>query len=270
MFRAIGRYFRALGYLLVGKVDRARQAISANPDVVRATYDNVIEEKKKRIHQYKEAVAGMIAQEEKKRSTLRQLTDEITRLQKLRDGAAAMARKVVDRHGKDVEAVKSDPEYLRCQAAFKDFSSSLQEKQDRCDEIDGDLKTLVNNVTGHKNQLQSLLRDLEKLKQEQLSTVAEIITAKEEREVAELIAGISKDRTSEELQELRNIRDQAKAESRVSREMSGIDAKRSEDEFMEYASKNVADSEFDALIGLAESAESSTTETPDKARIPEA
>lgn len=269
MFRAIGRYFRALGYLLIGKVDRARQSISVNPDVVRATYDKVIREKKDRIHQYKDAVAAMIAQEEKKRTSLKRLTEEITKLQKLRDGAAAMARKVVERHNGNADAVKADPEYIKCQTAFKDFSSTLQEKQDRCEEIEEDLKTLVTNVNGHKSQLQSLLRDLDGLKQEKHATVADIITAKEEQEVAELIAGISKDRTSEELQELRDVRDQAKAQSRVSREMSGLDAKKSEEEFLEYANDTVANSEFDALIGLAESAESANQETPDKTRIPE-
>ena len=68
MFRAIGRYFRALGYLLTGRIDRARQALMTNPDVMRATYDQVIRDKTGRIHQYKDAVASMIAQEEKKRN----------------------------------------------------------------------------------------------------------------------------------------------------------------------------------------------------------
>ncbi len=68
MFRAIGRYFRALGYLVTGRFDRARQSMSMSPDVVRATYDRVIEEKKKRIHQYKDAVGAMITQEERKKT----------------------------------------------------------------------------------------------------------------------------------------------------------------------------------------------------------
>ena len=57
MFRAIGRYFRALGYLLTGRVDQARRAVSTNPAVVQATFDNIIQEKKKRLSQYKDASA---------------------------------------------------------------------------------------------------------------------------------------------------------------------------------------------------------------------
>ena len=70
MFSAIWRYFRAFGYLITGRIDAARMALSANPYVVQATYDNIIAEKRKRIQQYKEAVAGMIAQEEKKKAEL--------------------------------------------------------------------------------------------------------------------------------------------------------------------------------------------------------
>ena len=113
------------------------------------------------------------------------------------------------------------------------------------------------------------MRDLEKIKQEKHSTVAELITAKEEKEIADMISGISQDRTSEELQELRDIRDQAKATARVSREMAGTDVARSEAEFLDYATKHAADNEFDALIGLTKQAEQAPSEPSQKTRIPE-
>lgn len=268
MFRAIGRYFRALGYMITGRFDRARQSLSMNPDVVRATYDRVIEEKKKRIHQYKDAVGAMITQEERKKSALTSLSEEIVRLKKLREGAAAMAKKVVERHNGDIEAVKSDPEYIKCQAAYKDFTSTLDAKEERVRELEAEIQELVKNIGGHKTQLESLMRDFERIKQEKHATVAEIITAKEEQEIAEMISGISKDRTAEELQDLRELRDRAKATARVSRELAGTDVARSEAEFLEYATKTAATDEFDALIGLSRTADRSS-ESPDRTRIPE-
>ena len=127
----------------------------------------------------------------------------------------------------------------------------------------------MKTVAGHRTQLESLLRDLEKIKQEKHATVAELITSKEEKEIADMISGISNDRTSEELQELRDIRDQAKATARVSREMAGTDVARSEAEFLDYATKSAADNEFDALIGLSQKADTATEESPEKTRIPE-
>ncbi|MCA9151886.1 MAG: hypothetical protein KDA92_21435 [Planctomycetales bacterium] len=270
MFKAIGRYIRAFGYLITGQIDSARKTLSNNPAVVQATYDRVIEEKTKRIHQYKEAVGAMIAQQEKKKSALVRLTEEIERLRKLRDGAAAMARKVVERHNGDTEATKQDPEYVKCQAAFKDFSSTLAEKEAHCAELEEDVKGFEANIAGHKTQLQSLLRDIEKIKEEKHSTVAEILTAKEEKEISDMLTGISKDRTHEELQELRDIRDQAKATARVSREMAGVDAKRSENEFLEYAAASESDSEFDKLIGLAKKeSDAGDAGSSERTRIPD-
>lgn len=270
MFRAIGRYFRALGYLLTGRVDEASRALNTNPNVVKATFDNIIQEKKKRIGQYKEAVGAMIAQEEKKKSALKRITSEVEKLTKLRDGAAAMARNLVEKHNGDTEAVRADPDYIKCQSAFKDFSSTLKEKEQHALELETDIGGFEQNIAGHKTQLQGLLREIEKLKHEKHDTVAELLTSKEEKEIADMLAGISQDRTSEELQELRDIRDQAKGAARISREIAGVDATRSEEEFLEYAAHSTSDSEFDALIGLTKETESPESSEPaERTQIPE-
>jgi phage shock protein A len=267
MFRAISRYLRALGYLFTGQIDEARRALSMSPEVIQATFDHVIREKTARIQQYKEAVGSMIAQQERKKVELKRQSEEVTRLGKLREGATVMAKKIVERHGGNADAVRQDPEYAKCQAAFKDFSSTLAEKEARCKELEGDIGELDKNIAGHKVQLEGLLRELEQVRAEKHDTVADVISARQEREVADMVAGISQDRTAEELQDLRQMRDQAKATARVSRELAGTDAKRSEQEFLQYAEQSTADKEFDALVGLARK-----TETPEAApptKIPE-
>ena len=267
MFRAISRYFRALGYLLTGRIDEARRALTLNPTVIGATFENIIREKTKRIQQYKDAVGGMIAQEERKKAELKRQSEDVSRLQKLRQGATAMAKRVVERHAGNAEAVKQDTEYVKCQAAYKDFSSTLAEKEARCKELEQDIQELENNIAGHKTQLESLLRELEQVRREKQETVADVITARQEREVADMLAGISQDRTSEELQELRQMRQEAKATARVSRELAGTDVKRSEEEFLKYAEQSTTNKEFDALIGLARQPE--TPEPPPLPKIPE-
>ena len=258
-----------LGYLLAGRVDQARRAVSQDPAVVQATFDNIIQEKKKRIAQYKDAVGAMIAQEEKKKAALKRLTAEVERHRKLRDGAAAMARKLVEKHNGDSEAVRNDPDYIKCQSAFKDFSTTLNEKEERAAELESDIRTFESNIAGHKTQLQSLLREIEKLSTEKHETVAEILTSKEEREIADMLSGISQDKTNEELQELRDIRDNAKATARISREIAGVDAQRSEEEFLEYAAQSTVDSEFEALIGLTKEADASDDAPAERTQIPE-
>ena len=72
------------------------------------------------------------------------------------------------------------------------------------------------------------------------------------------------------MEEMRELRREAKAGARVSREMAGMDVKRAEEDFIKFAEANVADDEFDALIGLSKEEESSAEETPPtKTQIPE-
>ena len=62
---------------------------------------------------------------------------------------------------------------------------------------------------------------------------------------------------------MREVRQQQKAKAKISREMAGTDTKMMENEFLDYARANVANDEFDALIGLADEAEQQTAATPD-------
>ncbi len=274
MFAAIGRFFRAIGYLFTGKMDSTTRGLRTNPHVIQATFDRVIEDKKARIHQYKDAVARMIAQEETKKARIKELSDEIVRLNQLKEGAAAKARTVVNQlkaQGQSEEQIKGNEEYVKCLAAFNDFTSSLKEKEEHVAELEGDVREISGTVSGHKIQLQSLLREVDKIKQEANQTVADIITSREEAEINNMLVGIGQDRTSKELEDMRALRQESKASARISREMAGTDTKVLENEFLEYARTGVATDEFDRLIGLAGTAEqeSASGEPERDAKLPE-
>jgi predicted nucleic acid-binding Zn-ribbon protein len=278
VFGALGRYVRAFGYLITGRIDSARKELSKNPHVIQATYDRIVQEKTAQIGHYKDAVAAMIAQQEKKMATLKRLSDETSKLEQLKQGAAAKAKSVVDRlkgQGMDMEAIKHNEDYMKCLAAYNDFSSTLQEKASRIGELEADVAALGDNISGHKVQLQQLLRDLDGLREEAAATVADMITAKEEENIANMVAGISQERFSKELQDMRDLRQQSKAKARISREMAGTDTKRQESEFLEYARAGASTDEFDRLIGLAGEADKSasddgaTREAAQKSKLPE-
>ncbi len=257
MFKAIGRWIKAVGYLLTGQIDSARRVLDTNPHVIKAKYDAIVEDKIERIHQYKQAVAGLIAQEEKKLSKIKQLTSEVENLERLKAGALAKAKQTVEQlkaTGISEEAIHDDENYKKCLTAYKDFNSTLSEKQERISELEADIEGYKTNISDHKIQLQQLLRDVEKVKAEAADTVADVITAKQEKELAETFAGIAKDGTAEELQNLREMRQELKAEAKITKELAGTDTKSQEAEFLEYARQSESTSEFDALIGLASEA----------------
>lgn len=270
MFRAILRYFRAFGYLLTGKVDSARKTLDTNPHVVRATYDAVVREKKQRINHYKEAVAVIVAQQEKKMDQVKLLTEDVERLERLKTGALAKAKQRVaalQAQGMTAEAIHHDEEYKTCQAAYQDFSSTLSEKQERIGELEKEIRDYADRIGSHKVQLQSLAREIEKIKAEAADTVADIITAKEEREVADLLTGLAEDRTSEELSRMRDLRREVKAEARISKEMAGTDTRAQEAEFLAFARETAVANEFDALVGLAEDKDQAArTAAPERER----
>ena len=270
MFGAIGRYIRALGYLITGRIDAARKELSRNPYAIRANFDRIIEEKTKRIQQYKEAVAGMIAQQEKKINKVKQLSNDLNKMETLKEGAAAKARSVVEENkakGLSMEEIKSHEDYMKCLSAFNDFSHTIEEKSGHVSELEGDVTEIGSNIKNHKIQLQELLRDIDKLKDEASATVADMITAKEEESIANIIAGISEDRTSKELQEMRDLRVEGKAKARISREMAGTDTKQQEAEFLEYARANASTDEFDKLIGLADEADTESASAEDQEKL---
>jgi phage shock protein A len=259
-----------LGYLITGRIDAARKELSRNPYAVRANFDRIIEEKTKRIQQYKEAVAGMIAQQEKKINKVKQLSNDLNKMETLKEGAAAKARSVVEENkakGLSMEEIKSHEDYMKCLSAFNDFSHTIEEKSSHVTELEGDVTEIGSNIKNHKIQLQELLRDIDKLKDEASATVADMITAKEEENIANIIAGISEDRTSKELQEMRDLRVEGKAKARISRELAGTDTKQQEAEFLEYARANASTDEFDKLIGLADEADTESASAEDQEKL---
>lgn len=271
MFRAIWRYVKSIGYLLTGQIDAARKTLDTNPHVVRATYDEVIRDKKRRINQYRQAVASLVAQEEKKIQQISRLTEDVQRLERLKTGAAAKAKQritALQAQGKTAAEVQSDEEYRKCQAAYRDFSSTLAEKQDRIEELERDVQSGSTRIADHKVQLQSLLREVEKVKTEAADTVADMITAKEEKELADLVTGLSTDGANAELQRMRDLRSEVRAEARVAKEMAGTDTRAQEAEFLEFARHSGFDDEFDKLVGLAEekdrAAAPAETEPPER------
>ncbi len=254
MFGAMFRWVKAVGYLLTGQIDSARRTLDTNPHVMKAKYDEIVREKTARIHQYKQAVAGLIAQKESKVQKVQALTDEMQKLQDLKSGALAKAKNRVNElqaQGAANEAIQSDAEYIKCQGAFRDFSTTLEEKQTRVEELEQDIGEYSQRVSEHKVQLTSLMREIDKLRAEAADAVADIITSREEKEIADTLAGIAKDGTSEELQRMRALRQEVKAEATISKELAGTDTHNQEAEFLAFARDSSANDEFAALMGLA-------------------
>lgn len=274
MLRAIGRWLKSVGYFFSGNIDASRRGLDTNPNVMAARYDDIVRDKTGRFHQYKQAVAALIAQQEGKIQTATSLTQEIRKLDTLKAGALAKAKKKVEElkaQGVPQDQIRLNDDYMKCLSAYNEFTSTLTEKNERVEELENDIDDYSERIKEHKLQMQGLKREIEDIKEESQEAVADVISAKEEKEIADALAGLSQDGSDADLQQLRKLRNEVKAEARISKELGGTNTKAMEEEFLAYAQQSKSSDEFDALIGLAAEAEQGVqpAESEKTERLPE-
>ena len=108
---------------------------------MKAKFDDIIKGKVDQIHTYKQAVATLIAQQEKKMAKVKSLTEEVQKLENLKAGALAMAKQTVAKlqgEGKTKEEVHANADYKKCLTAYNDFAATLTEKQDHIKDLEND------------------------------------------------------------------------------------------------------------------------------------
>ncbi|MDE0427976.1 MAG: hypothetical protein OXN25_24220 [Candidatus Poribacteria bacterium] len=269
MANGFTRFFKAIWYTLTGRAHESADRMMENPEAVRGAYEDIIKDKKGNIQRYKAAIGQLIALVEQKKSTVQSLTDEVDRLEELKSGAIAKAQQTaaaLQGEGLAQEEIKQHAEYTRCVTAYQDFNSNLMEKTGRITELENEIEGAQADIESHKLQITSLHRDLDKIKSEQSEAVADLITAREQEEIADMLSGISMDGTSAELTRMREIREKAKARSTVAQELAGTDSKSEEEEFLTAARSSATNDEFDALIFGAQQTDTQTKAEPDKAK----
>ncbi len=269
MANGFTRFFKAIWYTLTGRAHESADRMMENPEAVRGAYEDIINDKKGNIQRYKQAIGQLIALVEQKKTAVKNLTDEVDRLEELKTGAIAKAQQTaaaLQGEGLSQEEIKVHAEYTRCVTAYQDFNSNLVENTGRITELENEIAGAQADIESHKLQITTLHRDLDKIKSEQSEAVADLITAREQEEIADMLSGISTDGTSAELTRMREIREKAKARSTVAQELAGTDSKNEEEEFLTAARSSAASNEFDALIFGAQQTDTQTKTEPEKSK----
>lgn len=265
MANGFTRFFKAIWYTLTGRAHESADRMMENPEAARGAFEDIISDKKGNINRYKQAIGQLIALVEQKKSRVKSLTDEVENLEELKAGAIAKAQQTaadLQKEGMAPEEVKQHAEYTRCVTAYQEFNSNLEDKTRQISELENDIEEAQVGIDNHKVQITGLHRDLQQIKEEQSETVADLISAREQEEINDMLSGISMDGTSAELTRMREIREQAKGRSKVAQELAGTDSRAEEQEFLEAARSSSTSDEFDALIFGAQQTDTQTdTET---------
>lgn len=242
MLRSMWRVVKAMGYYMTFRFDKGAETLFRHPGVIRAQYNDVIRQKIQAVQTARDAVAGMVRLSEGKVAELESVQNDLRRLQRLMDGALAMAKKLAA--GKTEDQARQDPEFVKCMAAYHDFKTTIEQLKAREEGLRKDIDVTEKQIQGYEIQLQQRARELKDLEKERERSVADSVMSQQQKEAAELLSGIAQDSTAEQLRELRDRVAQARAEAKVTERLAGTDTVRQESEFMEMAGKIHSDQEF--------------------------
>ncbi len=271
MANGISRFFKAIWYTLTGRAHESADRMMENPEAVRGAYEDIINDKMGNIQRYKAAIGQLMALVEQKKGLVKSLTADIGRLEELKSGAIAKAKSTatgLQNSGMTPDEIKEHAEYVRCVTAYNDFHSTLEEKNARVTELEADIERAQQDIEAHKLQITTLHRDLSKIKEEQSEAVADLITAREQEDIADMLSGISMDGTSAELARMREIREKAKGRSKVAQELAGTDSRTEEEEFLTAARTTATSDEFDSLIFGAQQTDTATAQKSEPQKQP--
>ena len=154
--------------------------------------------KREDIQRYKNVIGQSIALIENKKNSLKGLTDDIDKLEKMKAGAITKSKNTAAElrdSGASAEEIKQHPDYVRHITSYNDYRTTLEEKNARIAKLEQDIERAQEDIETHKLQITGLHRDLEKVKTEQSEAVADLIAARTQQEVDDLLSGIRKDDT---------------------------------------------------------------------------
>ena len=179
---------------ITGSIHAPADSMMESPQTVRNAYAGIIAEQKAIIQRYKEAIGQLIALVKQKEGTAQNLTNDVARLEQLKVEALAKQKRLaaeLQGQGHSQEEIEGHPEYMKCVAAYNDFSAALEEKNARIKKLEADIEHTQMDIDNHKIQITALMRDLDKTKGEQAEAVENLIDARQQKQIAEMLAEIS-------------------------------------------------------------------------------
>lgn len=252
----MGRYLKALWYMITGRFQAAADALQGNKYVMSATYDKSIAKSAERFKTVKDAVAQLIAIEQDRVESIKSLSSQVEDLSRKMNGAKIAMQKRIDalkEEGLSKEQIEKDGDFIKHRGAFMDMKSTVTEKENRIADMERDLEERRKQIATYKTELQQMQRQQASLKEEKQEALADVAIAQQAEAINSVLAGISADTTDKDLQAAREARKAAKAKAQITAELAGNDANLAESEYLNYTSEHEADSQLDSLLDWGES-----------------
>lgn len=233
-FRSIGRFFATLFGLAQGSTERATDALlTASPDAIRSQFRKTREDWVNDYNQMKDAVAELCKIRQSK-------SDEVERLQRTADQLSKKMAGAIELFKKNGD------EALR--ESYSRFASEREKLVIREDELVEQITEQEVLIETYKGRLLTLQENIEKLKEEEAATVADIVSSRKINELNDKLKGLSTDTQAKNIDAIREARQKAKAKAKLSTELSGADQFVLDNKLMQAGQASVHLSEFDEAV----------------------
>jgi hypothetical protein len=275
-FGGIGKLGQSVLYILAGKSNRLGEVWAAHPDAIAGSYQDVISQKRDNVLRIKDAVAGIQALHDQK--TLK-MSDLVTEQEEDKEVQSAIIGELQDytsvklADGLSQADIETDIKYIELMSHYSDISDTVEQRQQRIDELDGDVETAGKDIDNYIAEIKSLNRDLENLKREADQAQADVVLAKEEQALSDLKSGLaSRDQGTEELKNLRSRVQKIKSGATVSKKVAGTEDSHERRRLLEKHRQSRKSKELSQLLFQAEKTDggkASPVASQEKTSLPE-
>lgn len=193
MGNAVKTYLSSFAKKFPGRSNRREHIKRINAEMLRSAYEVLIQHREDSLQQYKTAVGMLIAQIKQKESSLSNLKNEINNLIEIMDKAKSKSESVsteLKNAGKTDEEIAEHPDIIRCEKACQDFQNTLDDKTARLSTIQIEQKSIEDKIESFKLRIVQHHRDINRIQQEQTETINELINRRQDKEIADILAGL--------------------------------------------------------------------------------
>lgn len=261
-----------ISLITAGFIDLEKGLFRKNAGVIGVKYDTLIDKMRTDGERVYESLVDLVKMQETRRQRITKVTSETELLKKKRTAAFDLAKKCALKFGADIAGRDANPEYMKLQAAYTDYDSSIKSKESEIAAIQKEIDTQEPTINKLKVQLQSLEREVDKVRDKKATTIANVKLASS-AEKWKKIAGLDTSGYAELSRELDDINNEALADMKVSTELSGNSAQDLDAELLVHAERTQASNEFDRLIAEATQVETKTAtseeQVAEKAKLPD-
>lgn len=275
-FGGIGKLGQSVLYILAGKSNRLGEIWAAHPDAIAGSYQDVIQQKKNNILRIKDAVTSIQSLHDQKSLKLKDLIGEQEEDKEVQSAIISELKEYTSSklaEGLSQNEIESDLKYIELMGHYSDISDTIDQRQARIDELDQDIENSDQEIDNYIAEIKSLNRELENLRKEADQAQADVVLAKEEQALNDLKSGLaSRDKSTEELKNLRSRVQKIKSGADISKKVAGTEDKNERRRLLEKHRQTRKSKELSSLLFQAEKTDqtsSSSSASQEKSSLPE-